>query len=190
MLSREREKVPSLSLVNMTYRNFRIAASQITALNSCITFAPSVRSAPTNEAFAALPTGTIDYLLQPENAEQLTNILKYHVVASNTVSGSLTSGDIETLSGDFLKVDATGEGSVMVNGAEVITPDIIANNGIIHAIGMVLIPPVSDAPTKNPTSGPKDSIYDMAAGSDVLTILGKSHCIITRYFAFLLCLCP
>ena len=148
MLSREREKVPSLSLVNMTYRNFRIAASQITALNSCITFAPSVRSAPTNEAFAALPTGTIDYLLQPENAEQLTDILKYHVIADNADAASLSNGKLKTLSGESVMVDVSA-GRVMVNGAEVIMPDIISSNGIIHGIETVLIPP-TPTPTEKP----------------------------------------
>mmetsp|Transcript_5008 Transcript_5008/g.12561 ORF Transcript_5008/g.12561 Transcript_5008/m.12561 type:complete len:437 (+) Transcript_5008:79-1389(+) len=104
--------------------------------------------APTNEAFAALPTGTLDYLLQPENAEQLTDILKYHVIADNADAASLSNGKLKTLSGESVMVDVSA-GSVMVNGAEVTMPDIISSNGIIHGIETVLIPP-TPTPTEKP----------------------------------------
>jgi len=102
--------------------------------------------APTNDAFAALPEGTVESLLLPENVGALTDILKYHVVEANAPSTSLTSGEIETLNGDSVNV-AVSDGGVTVNGANVIIPDIIASNGIIHVIDAVLIPP-SDEPAE------------------------------------------
>mmetsp|Transcript_6063 Transcript_6063/g.11792 ORF Transcript_6063/g.11792 Transcript_6063/m.11792 type:complete len:796 (-) Transcript_6063:98-2485(-) len=96
--------------------------------------------APTNDAFAALPEGTVESLLQPKNVGALTDILQYHVVAGNAPSTSLTSGEIETLNGDSVNVDVS-DGRVTVNGANVIIPDVIASNGVIHVIDAVLIPP-------------------------------------------------
>ncbi|WP_194755643.1 fasciclin domain-containing protein [Aliidiomarina indica] len=98
--------------------------------------------APTDEAFAALPEGTLDSLLQPENREQLASILTYHVV-----SGAVSSDDIadqslyaDTLQGQSLAIDATGYG-VRINGnARVVTADIEADNGVIHVIDTVLMP--------------------------------------------------
>jgi len=116
--------------------------------------------APTNEAFAALPEGTVESLLLPENIDQLTDILTYHVVAANAASSGLSSGSVETLNGDSVEVTVS-DGGVMVNDATVTTADIIASNGIIHIIDKVLMPPTDTpatespvpAPTKSPTSG-------------------------------------
>jgi uncharacterized surface protein with fasciclin (FAS1) repeats/alpha-tubulin suppressor-like RCC1 family protein len=96
--------------------------------------------APTNEAFSALPEGTVDSLLLPENTEQLQDILKYHVVAESAPSSSLESGDIETLNGDSVTVTVSDAG-ITVNDANVITADIMASNGVIHVIDKVLLPP-------------------------------------------------
>ena len=101
------------------------------------------RTAPTNAAFDALPKGTLDNLLLPENIGTLTDVLKYHVVAANALSSSLSCGDIETLNGDSVEVVVSDAG-VMVNDANVVIPDIIASNGIIHVIDSVLIPPADE----------------------------------------------
>jgi len=103
--------------------------------------------APTNEAFAALPSGTVEALLLPENSNQLTDILKYHVVSADTPLTSsllsLSNGNVETLNGDSVSVTVSSDddGGIMVNDANVITPDIRASNGIIHVIDKVLVPP-------------------------------------------------
>lgn len=96
--------------------------------------------APTNEAFAALPAGTLDSLLQPENKEQLVQILTYHVVPGNYPASSLTGkrGSLETVEGGMLNVNGTD--GVMVQDAMVITPDVMASNGVIHAIDTVMLP--------------------------------------------------
>ncbi|MFP4297296.1 MAG: fasciclin domain-containing protein [Spirulinaceae cyanobacterium] len=98
--------------------------------------------APTDEAFAALPEGTLDSLLLPENQETLTQILTYHVIPAEVMAADVTAGAVDTVAGTPLEImvdDATG--NVMVNGANVVQTDISASNGVIHAIDEVLLPP-------------------------------------------------
>lgn len=95
--------------------------------------------APTDEAFAALPEGTVDDLLKPENKDQLTAILTYHVLPAKVMSGDLSDGmTATTVQGGDITVDL-GDG-VMINDANVTTPDIEASNGVIHVIDKVLMP--------------------------------------------------
>ena len=96
--------------------------------------------APTDAAFAALPKGTVENLLKPENKAQLTKILTYHVVPGSVVSTSLKSGDVKSVEGSSLKV-AVSPGKVTVSGANVVKADIKASNGVIHVIDKVLMPP-------------------------------------------------
>ncbi len=96
--------------------------------------------APTDEAFAALPEGTVETLLKPENKDQLAGILKLHVIAgSKVVSGDLAGKTLtaETLNGS---VAIDGTDGVKVNGANVVKADIMASNGVIHVIDKVLLP--------------------------------------------------
>lgn len=97
--------------------------------------------APTDEAFAALPAGTVESLLEAENRDQLTAILTYHVVSGVVMSSDLAGQQLsaETLQGSSLNVDATGD-SVKINDATVVIADIKADNGVIHVIDTVLIP--------------------------------------------------
>lgn len=95
--------------------------------------------APTNAAFAALPAGTVDTLLKPENKDQLTAILTYHVVPGKVMSGDLSNGmTATTVQGSDLTIMT--EGGVSVNGANVTAADIEASNGVIHVIDTVIIP--------------------------------------------------
>ena len=96
--------------------------------------------APTDAAFAALPAGTVDSLLLPENVDQLTSILTYHVVPGLAPASSLvgTSGTLTTVNGAPLRID--GRDGVRVGGATVTTPDVNASNGVIHVIDAVLLP--------------------------------------------------
>jgi len=95
--------------------------------------------APTDEAFAALPAGTLAKLLKPENKALLRQVLAYHVVPSELPSSELKTGLVETLGGGLaVRVSA---GKVAVNDATVIQPDIKAANGVVHAINRVLISP-------------------------------------------------
>merc|ERR1711988_1104888 len=95
--------------------------------------------APTNDAFTNLPEGTLDSLLQPENVQQLTDILLYHVLGSVVTSSDLYDGlSATTLQGSDVTIMVTG--GVMINDANVIVADVLASNGIVHVIDAVLIP--------------------------------------------------
>ena len=96
--------------------------------------------APTDEAFAALPDGTVEMLLLPENKEKLIAILTYHVVP-----GKVTSADVvkvkeaQSLNGKGIPI-AVNDGKVEVDNATVVTPDVMASNGVIHVIDAVIMP--------------------------------------------------
>ncbi|MEO8530093.1 MAG: fasciclin domain-containing protein [Deltaproteobacteria bacterium] len=97
--------------------------------------------APTDEAFAALPAGTVEDLLKPENKDKLVAILTYHVVPGKVMSTDLTNGMMAaTVEG--ADVTIMTEGGVMVNDAKVVTADIEASNGVIHVIDKVILPPM------------------------------------------------
>ncbi len=97
--------------------------------------------APTDAAFAALPEGTVEALLKPENKDQLVSILTYHVVPGKVMSSDLAGKETmaETVEGDTVDIDATGS-AVMVDDATVTTADIEASNGVIHVIDKVIMP--------------------------------------------------
>jgi uncharacterized surface protein with fasciclin (FAS1) repeats len=97
--------------------------------------------APTDEAFRALPQGTVERLLRPENRAELTRILCYHVIAGRIEAADSAGKQVmpATVAGATLKVD--GRQGVSVNNARVIKADVDAANGVIHVIDRVLLPP-------------------------------------------------
>jgi uncharacterized surface protein with fasciclin (FAS1) repeats len=96
--------------------------------------------APTNEAFAALPAGTVDNLLKPEMKGDLTKVLTYHVVAGAVKAADLQDGmELTTVQGGKLKVTIK-DGVVMINNAKVTIADAVASNGVTHVIDAVLLP--------------------------------------------------
>ncbi len=96
--------------------------------------------APTNEAFAKLPEGTLDELLLPENKQKLTDILLYHVVSGSVLAADVvTLSEAETLLGQNVAITVDMD-KVMVNEANVVATDIIADNGVIHVIDSVILP--------------------------------------------------
>jgi len=98
--------------------------------------------APTDEAFAALPAGVLDALLLPENKALLAQILTYHVVSGMVMAADVTDGEVATVEGQKIKL-STADG-VTVNGATVVVADVMASNGVIHAIDAVILPPGVD----------------------------------------------
>ncbi|MEM8773684.1 MAG: fasciclin domain-containing protein [Pseudomonadota bacterium] len=96
--------------------------------------------APTDDAFAALPAGTVESLLEPENKDKLVDILTYHVVAGEAPAASLVGkrGSLTSVQGSKLHLD--GRNGVRIENANVITPDVFASNGVIHVIDAVLLP--------------------------------------------------
>jgi uncharacterized surface protein with fasciclin (FAS1) repeats len=96
--------------------------------------------APTDQAFAKLPPGTLESLLKPENKEKLQKILTYHVVAGKVMAKDVVKlQSAKTVEGGTLTIKAEG-GRVMVNNAHVVKTDILASNGVIHVIDTVLLP--------------------------------------------------
>jgi len=96
--------------------------------------------APTDEAFAKLPAGTVENLLKPENKEKLVAILTYHVVAGKAMAKDVAGmSSAKTVNGKDLALKVV-EGKVMVGSATVIKADIEASNGVIHVIDAVLLP--------------------------------------------------
>ncbi|MFY8146793.1 MAG: fasciclin domain-containing protein [Rhodobacter sp.] len=97
--------------------------------------------APTDAAFAALPAGTVENLLKPENKDQLVAVLTYHVVPGKVMSTDLTEGMVaKTVQG--ADVTITLDGGPKVNGAVISAPDVAASNGVIHVIDAVILPPM------------------------------------------------
>ena len=96
--------------------------------------------APTNDAFAALPEGTVENLLKPENKKQLIAVLTYHVVPGKVMSGDIAgkTAAVKTVQGSEISIDATA--GVKVDNASVTAADIVTSNGVIHVIDMVVLP--------------------------------------------------
>ncbi len=95
--------------------------------------------APTDEAFAALPEGTVEDLLKPENKEQLASILTYHVIPGEVMSSDLKDDmTAETVQGEEITIDL--DNGPMVNDANIVTADVDASNGVIHVIDKVIMP--------------------------------------------------
>lgn len=140
----------------MMVRNLDIVANAMNA-NNVTTLVTAVKAAglvetlkgpgpftvfaPTNDAFSALPAGTVDTLLKPENKAQLTGILTYHVIPGALRAADLKEGQmLTTVNGATLKVTKR-DGNTYVNGVMIQTADIISSNGVTHVVPMVLMPP-------------------------------------------------
>jgi uncharacterized surface protein with fasciclin (FAS1) repeats len=123
--------------------NFQTLAAALTAADLVDTLkgdGPFTVFAPTDDAFAKLPAGTVENLLKAENLDQLTAILTYHVVA-----GAVTADQVvnltaaATVNGQSVDISMNGS-NVMVDGAKVVMTDIMASNGVIHVIDSVILP--------------------------------------------------
>ena len=95
--------------------------------------------APTDEAFAKLPAGTVETLLKPENKEKLVGILTYHVIAGKVMAADVKTMSAKTVNGKEVAIKVDG-GKVTIGAATVVKTDIAASNGVIHVIDTVLIP--------------------------------------------------
>ena len=96
--------------------------------------------APTDEAFAKLPAGTVENLLKPENRDKLRAVLTYHVVAGKVTAAQVTKlKSAKTVQGSEVKIEASG-GKVKIDNANVVKADVMASNGVIHVIDTVIMP--------------------------------------------------
>lgn len=130
-----------------------VAAGTFTTLVAAVTAAdlgatlksegPFTVFAPSDDAFAKLPAGTVDDLIKPENKAKLVSILTYHVVPGKVMAADIAGKtlQVKTVQGAEIAVDATH--GVTVNGAKVTHADIEATNGVIHVIDTVIMPPAA-----------------------------------------------
>jgi len=96
--------------------------------------------APTDEAFAKLPAGTVESLLKPENKDKLTAVLTYHVVPGKVLAKDVVGlKSAKTVQGSEVKISVV-DGAVMIDGAKVLKTDILCKNGVIHVIDSVILP--------------------------------------------------
>ncbi len=125
--------------------NFNTLAAALTAADLVDTLkgeGPFTVFAPTDAAFAALPEGTVETLLKPENKDQLVAVLTYHVLPGKVMATDLVDDmKAATVQGGEVTIDL--DNGAMVNDAKVTTVDIAASNGVIHVIDKVILPPAS-----------------------------------------------
>ena len=121
--------------------NTLLAAAQAAGLVEALQApGPITVFAPTDDAFAALPDGTVESLLLPENLETLTSILTYHVVEGSVLAAdAVAAGSAPTLNGQSVTITTSGD-SVLINDSTVVQADILATNGVVHVIDAVLLP--------------------------------------------------
>ena len=121
--------------------SFNTLAAALTAAGLVETLkgeGPFTVFAPTDAAFAALPAGTVEDLLKPENKDKLVSILTYHVVPGKVMAKDVKAGMVKTAQGSELTLATMG--GVTVDNAKVTAADIVADNGVIHVIDTVLMP--------------------------------------------------
>ncbi len=123
--------------------SFKTLVAAVTAAGLVETLSgagPFTVFAPVDDAFAALPAGTVESLVEPGNKKKLTGILTYHVLAGKVLSTDLTDGmTATTVNGEEITIHLT-DGKVLVNDAEVVIADVETDNGVIHAINKVIMP--------------------------------------------------
>ena len=123
--------------------SFKTLATALTAAGLVDTLkgpGPFTVFAPTDEAFAKLPAGTVEDLLKPENKKKLTDILTYHVVAGKVMAADVVKlKDAKTVQGKAVKITVK-EGKVQIDAANVTKTDIACSNGVIHVIDAVIVP--------------------------------------------------
>ncbi|MCL6480234.1 MAG: fasciclin domain-containing protein [Firmicutes bacterium] len=128
-----------------------VAAGQFTTLVKALEAAGLVETlkgkgpftvfAPTDEAFAKLPAGTLDALLKPENKARLTAILTYHVVPGKLLAADVVKqSNLKTVQGGSLRVSIKAGSNVLLDNARVVKTDILCSNGVIHVIDSVVLP--------------------------------------------------
>ncbi len=128
-----------------------VAAGSFTTLVAAVTAAglvdtlkgagPFTVFAPSDDAFAKLPAGTVEELVKPENKDQLVAILTYHVVPGAVMSKDIAGQTLHVTTVNGADVAVDGSNGVTVGGATVVTADIVTSNGVIHVIDTVIMPP-------------------------------------------------
>ncbi len=179
------EEAPAMNIVETAVAagNFNTLAQALVATGLVDTLSNTEATftvfAPTDDAFAKLPEGTIDALLA--DPDTLSDILLYHVVSGaavdSTTAISLAGQSATTANGDDIAI-SLDDGQLKINDSTVIAADVLASNGIIHVIDSVLLPPADaeDAPAETPAQpeAPTGTILDIAAGNPDFSILAAA----------------
>lgn len=149
-----------------------LKALDATNLTSVLASNPNLTVfAPTDAAFAALPAGELDRLMQPANAAQLQKVLTYHVINTKVDSSKINGakGEVKTVEGSAVVLDGSGT-TAMVDGAHIVQADVLATNGVLHVVDKVLIP--KDVPIQAAAAATDDAAASMAsttASADVMS---------------------
>jgi transforming growth factor-beta-induced protein len=161
----ETKTIAELAVGNPSFTTLTKALKAAGLVGTLAAEGPYTVFAPTDAAFAALPKGTVEKLLKPENKATLVKLLTYHVVSGTLLAGDLQSGDVKSLQGSTIAVKVSPQGA-MVNNANVVIADVKAKNGVIHAIDKVIMPSEGQAvkPQSRSTSA-AGTIPDIAAKS-------------------------
>jgi transforming growth factor-beta-induced protein len=137
------DKIPATAEKAGTFKTLLAAAKAAGLVEVLSGDKPLTVFAPTDDAFAKLPAGTVENLLKPENKEKLAAILKFHVVPGRVFSNDvLSKKELKTVQGGIL-IAAMNGGTATINGAGLVATDIDASNGVIHVINAVLLPPAT-----------------------------------------------
>ena len=130
---------------NKSFRTLVAAVKAAGLVDKLKSKGPLTVFAPTDEAFAKLPKGTLQSLLKPENKKKLISILTYHVIPGRVLAKNVKSGRVKTLNGSSFEIKVS-KGEVSVNKAtRVVATDVMASNGVIHVIDAVIMPPSSSS---------------------------------------------
>lgn len=126
--------------------SFKTLVAAVTAADLGATLkgaGPFTVFAPSDDAFAKLPAGTVDELIKPENKAKLVSILTYHVVPGKVMSKDIAGKTMKVKTVQGAEIDVDASNGVHINGAKVVTADIEATNGVIHVIDAVIMPPAN-----------------------------------------------
>ena len=135
----ESKDIVAVASANGSFKTLVAAVKAAGLVETLQSKGPFTVFAPTDEAFAKLPQGTVESLLKPENKAKLVAILTYHVVGAKVMAADVKTGMVKTVNGAELDVKAW-DGKVSVNGAKVTAADVAASNGVIHVIDTVVLP--------------------------------------------------
>jgi uncharacterized surface protein with fasciclin (FAS1) repeats len=135
--------IVDVAVANGSFETLVAAVGAANLVDTLSSEGPFTVFAPTDEAFAALPDGLVECLLLPESSDALTAILTYHVVSGKVLAKDLKDGKVKTVQGEEITVDLAN--GVTLNGnVNVAIADVMASNGVIHAVDGVLVPPTID----------------------------------------------
>jgi len=158
--------IPTTAVENGSFTTLVAALGAADLVDALSAEGPFTVFAPTDDAFAALPAELVPCLLLPENKDPLTSILTYHVASGSVMSGDLSDGmKVPTLQGEEVTITTTD--GVKVNDANVVIADVETDNGVIHAIDAVIVPPSIDVAAFLETCPPAETEPAAPAESDV-----------------------